>query len=56
MIQQTDNVQISDTEDEIEIDLVELLFYYRSKLLWIIGAFVLGALAAALITRYAITP
>lgn len=56
MKQQTDDIRMNENENEIEIDLVELLFYYRSKLLWIVGAFVIGALVAGLITRYAITP
>ena len=43
-------------ESEIEIDLLDLLAYYQTKLLFIIGAFVLGALIAGLVTHFLITP
>ena len=43
-------------EGEMEIDLLELLLYYRDRLLWIILGFLAGATIAALITYYLITP
>jgi len=43
-------------EEEMEIDLVELLYYFRSKLVWIVSAFIIGAVAMGLITYICITP
>ena len=40
----------------IEIDLVELFYFYGTKLKYLIGAFVAGALVAGLITAFLITP
>ena len=51
--------EINSTEkdrDEIEIDLLDLFYYYRSKIVWIIAAFLVGALLAGLITQFGITP
>lgn len=51
--------EINTTEqdrDEVEIDLLDLLYFYRSKILWIIAAFLIGALVAGLITVFVITP
>ena len=41
---------------ELEIDLIDLLYYFRSKLIYIILMFLIGALASGLVTRFAITP
>ncbi len=41
---------------EIEIDLIDLMYYFRSKLVYIILMFLIGAVAAGTITRFAITP
>ncbi len=46
----------NEREDEFEIDLVELLFYYRSRWVLILSTFIIGALIAGLITIYLITP
>lgn len=43
-------------EEEIEIDLVELIYYFRSKLVTIIVTFLIGALGAGIITYFFITP
>ena len=43
-------------EEEIKIDLLDLLYYYFTKIKWIIGAFVIGALIAGLVTHYLISP
>ncbi len=43
-------------EGEMEIDLLELLAYYRDRILWIILGFLAGATIAAAITYYLITP
>lgn len=54
---QKQDIEIKDRRDkEMEIDLLELFGFYMSKLWWIIGAFLIGALIAGLFTRYAITP
>ena len=42
--------------EEIEIDLLDLFHYYRSKIVWIIAAFLIGALISGLITQFAISP
>ena len=55
MSQQTENMQIRQDE-EMEIDLLELFFYLKAKLIWLIIAFVIGALAAFGITYFLITP
>lgn len=43
-------------KDVIEIDVIELLYYYLSKLGFIILGLLLGGLAAGLITYFLITP
>lgn len=43
-------------EDEVEIDLVELLYYFRSKLLFIALSFIIGVLISGVITYCFITP
>lgn len=44
------------SNDEVEIDLGELFYYFRSHLVSIILFFILGALAAGAIAAYLITP
>ena len=51
-----DMVQFQDKDDEIEIDLLGLLFFFRARLIFIIVAFVLGAVVAGLYTRFLVTP
>ena len=41
---------------EIEIDLLDLFAYYRSRIVWIIAAFLIGALLAGCVTQFLITP
>lgn len=56
MNQNTD-IELKDRRDEeMEIDLLELFGFFLTKIWWIIGAFLLGALLAGLITHFAITP
>lgn len=43
-------------EQEVEIDLLDLFSYYRRRIILIIGAFIIGALIAGLITQFVITP
>lgn len=40
--------------DEVEIDLIELLSYFKSKIIFIILAFTIGAVAAGVYTKYMI--
>lgn len=49
-------VQAVQQDDEMEIDLLELFLYFKSKLLFIIIGFLVGAIVAGLITVYLITP
>ncbi len=56
MEEQTKALQVSQNDDEIEIDLLELLYFYRSKLLTIVVTFLVGALVAGVGTHYLITP
>ncbi len=49
-------VEMQGDDREIEIDLLDLFSYYRRKIVWIIGAFLIGAIVAALITQFVITP
>ncbi len=51
----TGQIQVQD-KDEFEIDLIELLYYFRSKLVTILAIFFASALIAGLITHYFITP
>ena len=56
MNQNTD-IEIRDRgNEEVEIDLLELFSYYMTKIWWILGAFLLGALIAGLVTHFLITP
>jgi capsular polysaccharide biosynthesis protein len=43
-------------DGEMEIDLLDLFSYYRHRILWIIGAFIIVALLAGLVTQFLITP
>lgn len=49
LTQQTEN-------DEMEIDLLEVFYYLKARVLWLILAFVIGAVAAGFITLVFITP
>ena len=54
---QNTDIEIRDrNNEEMEIDLIELFGFFITKIWWIIGAFLLGALLAGLITHFAITP
>lgn len=54
---QLPEINTTDTErEEIEIDLLDLFYFYRSKIVWIIVMFLVGALLAGLVTQFAITP
>lgn len=47
---------VRNEQTEYEIDLLELLYYYRTKIWYIMGAFLIGAVLAGLITWQLITP
>ncbi len=54
---QAQDIEIRDRrEEELEIDLIELFSYFLDRIRWIVGAFIIGALLAGLITHFAITP
>lgn len=48
--------QIPEEDREIEIDLLDLFSFYRSRIKWIAGAFIVGALLAIFITQFVLTP
>ena len=48
--------QIRKTEDVVEIDLLELCYYFLSKIWYIIAGFVIAGLISALVTIFLITP
>lgn len=47
---------VKNEQTEYEIDLLELLYYYRTKIWYIIGAFLIGAVLAGVVTWQFITP
>ena len=47
---------MKENEEEIESNLIELLYFYRTKLVMMIIASAVGASAAGLFTHYLITP
>lgn len=54
---QNANIELKDREnEEMEIDLIELFGHFMSKLRWVVGAFIIGALIAGLLTMFVITP
>ncbi len=57
MNQQIAEIDNNDSRyQEVEIDLLELLSYFRRFIVWIAAGFIIGALIAGLITKFAITP
>lgn len=56
MKQQLEIAPETNEREEIEIDLLDLLSFYRSKLVWIVCAFIIGALIAGCVTHFAMTP
>ncbi len=54
---QNQDVEIRErNNEELEIDLLELLAFYTTKLKWLIGSFIICALLAGLYTHFVITP
>lgn len=56
MSDNADIVQVKENAEETEIDLLDLMTYYLSKIGFIIAGLMAGAVAAGLITYYLITP
>ena len=56
MNQNTDIELKERRNEEMEIDLIELFGHFMSKIWWIVGAFLIGALIAGLLTAFVITP
>ena len=40
--EKTEIVQVKKNEEEMEIDLFELMLYYKSRLVFVIGGFLIG--------------
>ena len=53
--EKTEIVQVKKNEEEMEIDLFELMLYYKSRLVFVIGGFLIGAILMALVTKYTAT-
>lgn len=49
--EKTEIVQVKKNEEEMEIDLFELMLYYKSRLVFVIGGFLIGAILMALVTN-----
>ncbi len=56
MNQQLESIQVKETTDELEIDLIELLYFFRSKIVLLILTMLAGGLLAGVFTYYFITP
>lgn len=57
MNRQQEKTKVTDLNDEeVEIDLMELLYYYRSHIVILLAGFLTGALIVGLITWFLITP
>ncbi len=56
MNQKTEIVQMKEKDEDIEINLFELVSYYWTKIGIILAGFLFGAVIAAIITFYFITP
>ena len=54
--EKTEIVQVKKNEEEMEIDLFELMLYYKSRLVLVIGGFLIGAILMALVTIYLVAP
>ena len=57
-MEQMNNLELNNNrkDEELEIDLLELFGHYFDKIWWIVVGFLICALAAGLITHFAITP
>ena len=51
-----ENQRTEQNGEETEIDLLEIFYLLRAKLVWLILAFVIGGAIAGSITHFLITP
>ena len=51
-----ENQLTEQNSEETEIDLLEIFYLLRAKLVWLILAFVIGGVIAGSITHFLITP
>ena len=51
-----ENQLTEQNSEETEIDLLEIFYLLRAKLVWLILAFVIGGVIAGSITHFMITP
>ncbi|MBQ1471629.1 MAG: capsular polysaccharide biosynthesis protein [Eubacterium sp.] len=56
MNQELEFNSMNQEDREVEIDLLDLFYYYRSKIILIIAAFVVGAVIAGCVTHFLIVP
>lgn len=57
MNRKIDQIQINEVDDdEVEIDLLELFYFFKSKVVMILAGFIIGALLSGLVTQFLITP
>lgn len=56
MNQNEDALNVKESDDEIEIDLAGLLYYYKSKIVIIVTIFLIGAVVTGASTYYFVTP
>lgn len=56
MNQELEINSMNQEDREVEIDLLDLFYYYRSKIILIIAAFVVGAVIAGCVTHFLIVP
>ncbi|MCR5797693.1 MAG: capsular polysaccharide biosynthesis protein [Eubacterium sp.] len=48
--------EVAAEEEETEIDLIELFYFYRSRIVFILIAFLVGSILAGALTYFVITP
>lgn len=56
MTNTTEEIRFNEEDDQMEIDLVELFYFYRSRWIMLLSVFIIGAAIAGLVTYYLITP
>ena len=56
MSQTNEKNQPVQMDDEAEIDLLELFYYLRKRLIWLVLAFIIGGIIVGTVSYYLITP
>lgn len=56
MSQTNEKNQSVQMDDEAEIDLLELFYYLRKRLVWLVLAFIIGGIIVGTVSYYLITP